>query len=105
MESKDYIDFGQIKEFVGVKDDYLFIKYLKEIYKDLADRSDSDKKKGILKMTFFDYIKLPIFISENSSICKPFLSPKVLFKISSISSKDFIWYLYSIFVLSVFKGR
>ena len=64
MESKDYIDFGQIKEFVGVKDDYLFIKYLKEIYKDLADRSDSDKKKGILKMTFFDYIKLPIFISE-----------------------------------------
>ena len=45
MESKDYIDFGQIKEFVGVKDDYLFIKYLKEIYKDLADRSDSDKKK------------------------------------------------------------
>ena len=64
MESKDYIDFGQIKEFVGVKDDYLFTKYLKEIYKDLADRSDSDKKKGILKMTFFEYIKLPIFISE-----------------------------------------
>ena len=64
MESKDYIDFGQIKEFVGVKDDYLFIKYLKEIYKDLADRSESDKKKGIIKMTFFDYIKLPIFISE-----------------------------------------
>ncbi len=64
MESKDYIDFGQIKEFVGVKDDHLFIKYLKEIYKDLADRSESDKKKGIIKMTFFDYIKLPIFISE-----------------------------------------
>ena len=64
MDAKDYIDFGQIKEFVGVKDDHLFIKYLKEVYKDLADRSDADKKKGIIKMTFFDYIKLPIFISE-----------------------------------------
>ena len=64
MDTKDYIDFSQIKEFVGVKDDHLFIKYLKEVYKDLADRSESDKKKGIIKMTFFDYIKLPIFISE-----------------------------------------
>ena len=35
----------------------LFVSYLKEIYKDLAERSEIDKKKGINKITFYDYIK------------------------------------------------
>ena len=41
----------------------LFVGYLKEVYKDLADRTE-DKKKGISKVTFYDYVKLPIFIAE-----------------------------------------
>ena len=63
-EDKQYIDFNEIKQYVKVKDEKLFLLYLREIYKDLADRDESNKKKGILKMIFFDYIKLPIFISE-----------------------------------------
>ena len=63
-EIKQYIDFNEIKQYVNVKDEKLFLLYLREIYKDLSDRDESNKKKGILKMIFFDYIKLPIFISE-----------------------------------------
>ena len=60
----DYIDFNEIKKYVGITDEILFLKYLKEVYKDLASRKDETKKNGIAKQTFLDYIKLPIFISE-----------------------------------------
>ena len=64
MEDTQYIDFNEIKEYVNVKEEKLFLLYLREIYKDLADRDETNKKKGIMKMIFFDYLKLPIFISE-----------------------------------------
>ena len=64
QDEKEFIDFNRIQQLVGVRNHSLFLKYLKEVYKDLADRSESSKKKGITKMTFLDYIKLPIFISE-----------------------------------------
>ena len=84
MESKDYIDFGQIKEFIGGKGDYWF-KYLKEIYIYLADRLDSDKKRNI-KNAFFDYSKLSIFISE--TVFNAFDEDKNNF----LNSKEFIFY-------------
>ena len=55
-----YIDFNEIKQYVNVKDEKLFLLYLREVFKDLADRDESNKKKGIMKMIFFDYIKLEI---------------------------------------------
>ena len=64
MEDTQYIDFNEIKGYVNVKEEKLFLLYLREIYKDLADRDQTNKKKGIMKMIFFDYLKLPIFISE-----------------------------------------
>ena len=64
MEDKQYIDFNDIKEYVNIKEEKLFLLYLREIYRDLADRDESNKRKGIIKMIFFDYIKLPIFIAE-----------------------------------------
>ena len=64
MEDTQYIDFNEIKGYVNVKEEKLFLLYLREIYKDLADRDETNKKKGIMKMIFFDYLKLPIFISE-----------------------------------------
>ena len=65
MENQnDYIDFNEIKKYVGISEEILFLKYLKEVYKDLASRKDETKKNGIAKQTFLDYIKLPIFISE-----------------------------------------
>ena len=60
----EYITFESLQKMIGVTDINLFVIYLKEIFKDLASRNDSTIKKGISKSTFYDYIKIPIFISE-----------------------------------------
>ena len=64
MTDKEYVDFDTLQKMLGLTDMTLFLSYLKEVYKDLSERSEGDKKKGINKVTFFDYVKLPIFISE-----------------------------------------
>ena len=48
----------------SIENEELFLVYLKEVYKDLADRNEANRKKGIMKIVFFDYLKLPMFISE-----------------------------------------
>ena len=63
-EKKEFIDFTEIKKIISVENEELFLVYLKEIYKDLADRNEENRKKGIMKIVFFDYLKLPMFISE-----------------------------------------
>ena len=63
-DEKEYIDFNEIKKIVSVENEELFLIYLKEVYKDLADRNEENRKKGIMKIIFFDYLKLPMFISE-----------------------------------------
>ena len=84
-EKKDYIDFNEIKKIISVENGELFIVYLKEVYKDLADRSEENRKKGIMKIIFFDYLKLPMFISEK--VFKVFDEDKDGF----LSSKEFIF--------------
>ena len=64
VEEKEYIDFNEIKKIISVENEELFLIYLKEIYKDLADRNETNRRKGIMKIVFFDYLKLPMFISE-----------------------------------------
>jgi hypothetical protein len=64
MEGEDYFEFQELKKYINVNDIWLFKDYMKEVYKDLSDRAESNKKKGISKITFFEYIKLPIFLSE-----------------------------------------
>src|SRR4051812_26219749 len=64
METEEFVDFNNIRSFINIPDLNLFTTYLKEVYKDLADRAESNKKKGISKITFLDYIKLPVFIGE-----------------------------------------
>ena len=61
---KEFIDFNEIKKIISVENEELFLVYLKEVYKDLADRNEENRKKGIMKIIFFDYLKLPMFISE-----------------------------------------
>ena len=63
-EEKEFIDFNEIKKIISVENEELFLIYLKEIYKDLADRNETNRKKGIMKIVFLDYLKLPMFISE-----------------------------------------
>jgi len=64
VEEKEFIDFNEIKKIISVENEELFLIYLKEIYKDLADRDETNRKKGIMKIIFLDYLKLPMFISE-----------------------------------------
>jgi hypothetical protein len=61
---KDYIGFDDIKSLLYIPDVQLFQVYLREIYKDLADRAESNRKQGISKITFMEYMKLPVFICE-----------------------------------------
>lgn len=63
-ESEEFVDFSTIKNLIEITDESLFQTYLTEIYKDLVDRTDSNKKQGIGKITFYDYMKIQIFISE-----------------------------------------
>ena len=63
-EQKEFIDFNEIKKIIRVENEELFLIYLKEIYKDLVNRNETNRKKGVMKLIFFDYLKLPMFISE-----------------------------------------
>lgn len=62
--SSEYVDFESLQKLLGITNMTLFVGYLKEVYKDLAERTETNKKKGISKVTFYDYVKLPIFIGE-----------------------------------------
>ena len=70
-KNNDYITFEQIQESVGLKNHSLFRKYLQEIFLDLSTKSEKSENKYITLLTFFDYIKLPVFISEKlfNSLC------------------------------------
>jgi hypothetical protein len=61
---KDYINYDDIQKLLSIPDISLFQIYLKEIYKDLADRAESNKKNGLAKITFYEYMKLPVLICE-----------------------------------------
>jgi hypothetical protein len=61
---KDYINYDDIQKLLSIPDISLFQIYLKEIYKDLADRAESNKKNGLSKITFYEYMKLPVLICE-----------------------------------------
>jgi Ca2+-binding EF-hand superfamily protein len=60
---EEYIDFERVRSSLKI-DQILFSVYLKEIYKDLSDRDTENKKNGITKITFYDYVKIQIFIAE-----------------------------------------
>jgi Ca2+-binding EF-hand superfamily protein len=77
--NKDYVDFEDFRASKNL-DINAFQTYLKEIYKDLADRRDS-KKSGVSNLTFMEYMKLPVFLCEKvfSSFdldCDTFLNQK-----------------------------
>jgi len=61
---EQFIDFNIVRKLVEISDLNLFPLYLKEVYKDLIDRVDLNKKIGISRIIFYDYMKLPVFISD-----------------------------------------
>ena len=63
-QKEDYVTFQIIQETLDIKDPILFKKYLQEIFNDLSNKGTSKNIKYMSRPIFYDYIKLPIFISE-----------------------------------------
>ena len=63
-ESTEYVDFSQLQEFIGITDIESLKLYLREIYKDLISRTKDVSNKFLTKITFIEYINLPIIIAE-----------------------------------------
>ena len=63
-EKKEFIIFELIQDSLGIKDPLILKNYLTEVFKDLANTVDNQNKKFMTKMAFYDYIKLPIYITE-----------------------------------------
>ena len=68
-KNNDFIDFNELQESLKIKNKELFMIYIKEVFKDLAERDDGNKKKGIPKITFLEYMKIPVFIAESLFGC------------------------------------
>ena len=65
VNKEDYITLQVIQESLNIKEPILFKKYLQEIFNDLSNRGAKNKNiKYMSRNTFYDYIKLPIFIAE-----------------------------------------
>ena len=62
--NNEYITFESIQESLGITDPNLFKKYLQEIFVDLSLKVNNSKIKYLSRLTFYDYINLPILISE-----------------------------------------
>ena len=62
--NSEFITFELIQESLGLKNHTLFKKYLQEVFVDLSTKKENSKAKHLSRLTFYDYIKLPIFISE-----------------------------------------
>ena len=62
--NNEYITFEVIQESLGIKNPNLFKRYLQEVFVDLSTKGENTKTKYLSRLTFYDYIKLPIFISE-----------------------------------------
>ena len=63
-ETADYITFEKVQESLNLFNPKLFKKYLHEVFQDLSSQSEQKNIKYISRLIFYDYIKLPIFISD-----------------------------------------
>ena len=63
-EKNKYITFETVQESLNLSNPKLFKKYLHEVFLDLSSLPDSKNVKYISRLSFYDYIKLPIFISD-----------------------------------------
>ena len=61
---QEFVTFELIQDTLELKNPVLFKKYLIEIFNDLGNKTDSNNTKYLTRMSFYDYIKLPIFIAE-----------------------------------------
>jgi hypothetical protein len=62
MEKSEFIEFQTIRSSISFDNPEYLTTYLNEVYLDLIERSDI--KNGINKLTFYEYIKVPLIISD-----------------------------------------
>ena len=65
----NYITFEKVQESLNLSNPKLFKKYLHEVFQDLSTQSKSKNIKYISRLIFYDYLKLPIFISDKLFNC------------------------------------
>ena len=63
-DKNNYITFEKLQESLDLSNPKIFKKYLHEVFLDLSNLPDSKNIKYISPLSFYDYIKLPIFISD-----------------------------------------
>ena len=63
-DKSNYISFETLQESLNLSNPKIFKKYLHEVFLDLSNLPDSKNIKYISPLSFYDYIKLPIFISD-----------------------------------------
>lgn len=61
---KSSFNLDLIRNKVNISDNRLFPFYLKEVYKDLIERAESNKDLGISKITFYEYLDFPVFLAD-----------------------------------------
>ena len=68
-DMNNYITFEKVQESLNLSNPKLFKKYLHEVFQDLSTQSKSKNIKYISRLIFYDYLKLPIFISDKLFNC------------------------------------
>ena len=62
--SNECITFESVQESLGLTNPNHLKKYLQEVFVDLSSKINNSKIKYLSRLTFYDYVKLPILISE-----------------------------------------
>ena len=63
-ENNEYISFEKVQESLNLSNPKIFKIYLHDIFLDLSSSPDSKNTKYMSKISFYDFLKLPIFISD-----------------------------------------
>ena len=63
-ENNKYISFEKVQESLNLSNPKIFKIYLHDIFLDLSSSPDSKNTKYMSKISFYDFLKLPIFISD-----------------------------------------
>ena len=63
-ENNEYILFEKVQESLNLSNPKIFKIYLHDIFLDLSSSPDSKNTKYMSKISFYDFLKLPIFISD-----------------------------------------
>ena len=60
----DFISYEILHKYSGIEDENLFKNYLHYIFMDISKFNEKHNKKLIDKLSFYDFMSLPFFVSE-----------------------------------------